>query len=701
MTEKPIRIGLVGAGYIATWHADAIRASKGVELAAICDTSPATAEGFAAAYGVPAYASVADMLAESVVDAAHILTQPDLHHALALECLEGGLHVFSEKPFATNASAARAMVEAADKAGRQIGVSHNFLGLPAYTRLKKMRASGRLGRISSAEINWHLPLAPLRSGPFGLWLLRERQNLLLELAPHMFAFAHDLFGAPEILAVEVGHPVELPGGGGTRPQSWRILARAGGVEVSINLSCLEVSDDRTVILRGSGGIARLDYAHDTLVIGRENTFDLVVNPLVQEISVAGQHLRAGALNAIRQATSLNRKAPYGISFQNTVAGFYKGLRSGQPDARFSGKSAVGVIESIEAVLALLPEEPIKPARRGRRRKPKPTALVIGGTGFIGQHLTRGLVAAGQDVLVLSRGSFGPFDDLAGRVETRAVSLRDEVALSRAMDGISAVYNLAKSMDKTWEAALENDVGTSERIARAALAAGVSRLVYTGTIASYDMSESGKTITEATGFDEDMSGRNIYARSKAECERRLMIMHAEQALPVTIARPGIVLGAHGPLQHWGIGRWHGPGAVRVWGNGRNILPFVLARDVVDGLIRMGSDEAALGQSFNLVGERLWSARDYFNAIEPAFGARIRVSPGRSWPFYAANSLKYALKKHVLRQTGAMRPSLVDWKSRAHLSPFDNALPKELLDWWPEADKAEFSRQAVAEIDLFGF
>ncbi|MCP5080596.1 MAG: Gfo/Idh/MocA family oxidoreductase, partial [Alphaproteobacteria bacterium] len=275
MTTNPIRIGLVGAGYIATWHADAIRAVPGIELAAICDTSHAAAEGMAEAYGVPAYLSVADMLASGGVDAAHILTQPDLHKPLAIECLAGGLHVFCEKPFAVNVADARAMNKAAASAGCQIGVSHNFLALPAYSRLKRLYESGDLGRVSSAEIHWHLPLAPLRSGPFGLWLLRERRNLLLELGPHLFAFAHDLFGAPEILSVGVGHPIELPGGGGIRPQSWRILARADGVELTFVLSTVEVTDDRAVILRGSSGRARMDFGADTLVVSRENAADLV------------------------------------------------------------------------------------------------------------------------------------------------------------------------------------------------------------------------------------------------------------------------------------------------------------------------------------------------------------------------------------------------------------------------------------------
>lgn len=694
-----IRIGLVGAGYIATWHADAIRALPGLELAAVCDISPAAGDALADRYGVPAFTSAAEMAASGLCDAAHVLTQPHLHHDLALECLKAGLHVFVEKPFAVSAREAAAMVATAELAGRQIGVGHNFLGVPSYARLKRMAKAGDLGRISHAEITWAFPLGPLRSGPFGLWMLRAPENLGLELGPHLFAFAEDLFGTPEILHLELAHPVTLPGGDGTRHQSWRILARAGEVDITVNVSTVETFDDRSVTLRGSSGLARLDYGADTLVVMRENASDIVVNPARKQLSLAWQNLAEGAVNAARQLASLNRKSPYGLSFQNTISAFYDGIRAGRPDPRFSGEAAERVIGAIEAVNARLPKPDPKP--RKPRRAPAPSALVIGGTGFIGQHLVRGLVAAGRDVRVLSRGGHGPFADIAGQVDLRAASLKDEEALAGAMEGVELVFNLARSLDKSWAAALENDVGVSDRIARAALGAGVKRLVYTGTIASYDMSDPRVTITEDTRFAADMTDRNLYARSKAECEKRLMAMHAREGLPVTIARPGIVLGEYGPLQHWGIGRWHGAGAVRLWGNGRNILPFVLIEDVVDGLIRMGEDPAAPGQSFNLVGEPMWTARDYFDAIHDAFGARIQVRSGSMAAFWMGDAVKYVLKAHVLRQQGAIRASLRDWKSRGHLARFDNHLPKRLLGWQPEDDRGAFARRAVAGVNLFGF
>ncbi|MDQ2089346.1 NAD-dependent epimerase/dehydratase family protein [Marimonas arenosa] len=696
-TSGEIRVGIIGAGYISTWHADALRATRSARLVAVCDTSASAAKGFSASYGIEAFTSLDDMIAAGAVDAVHICTPPHLHHGIALQCISAGLHVLVEKPVAMSGDETAQIEAAAQAANVRFAPGHNFLGIPAYARLKRLIADGKLGKISTADITWAFPLGPLRAGPYGIWLMRETKNLLLELAPHLFAFAQDLFGPVEILHLETSKPVALPGGG-TRPQAIRLMARAGEVDVNFTLSLVETHDDRSVLLRGSSAMARLDYANDVLTIAAPNSSDLVLNPLRAELCQSWQHLREGTRNALTQLTSLNQKSPYGLSFRGLCAEVYGAIAESRPtDPRFSGASAVAIMHSLDAALALMPADPKPKKPRG---KPKPDTIVIGGTGFIGRALTRKLVERGHDVRVLSRGSTGPFNDIANHVETYAASLSDEVALTESMQGIKYVYNLAKSLDTTWEAALENDVGTALRVARAAQAAGVERLVYTGTIASYDMSDPGVTITEDTAFG-DMGDRNIYARSKAECERRLMQMHRNEGLPLVIARPAIVIGVGGPLQHWGIGRWHGAGAIRLWGRGHHVLPFALIDDTAEALVRMIEVAEAVGESFNLAGEPMFSARGYFDAIHEALGARIKVSSGPLWPFYAADAVKFFLKTKALRRKGLDRPSLKDWKSRAHFSRFDNTKAKQVLGWQPEPDMSRFVDKAIVQANLLGF
>ena len=698
-TFPDIRIGLVGAGYIAGWHGSAIRALPGLRLTAVCDTAIGTAQALAAAFQVPSFGSVDDLIAAGLCDAVHILTPPPSHQPLALQCFGAGLHCFVEKPVALSASSLGLMTKAAETAGKSLGVSHNFLAMSGYRRLKTLVSKGELGRVSALQVNWCLPLAPLRSGPFGLWLLREPRNLLLELGPHLYAFVVDLFGPINVQHLALSRSVELPGGG-KRHQGWRILARAGGgaggVEVTLNISLVETTEDRSLVVRGSAGITRFDFGADSLIITRDNTADLVLNPLAKEFSLGWQHLREGVVNGARQALSLNQKSPYAVSFQGAIAGFYDGIRNGTPDPRFSAASALTVMQAIDDTLGFLPASP-SPIIADFA--PCPKIMVIGGTGFIGRALTRALVAQGHDVRVVSRGRTGPFDDIANHVETIAVDLTDAAALQAAMVGIDVVFNLAKAMETTWDAALSNEVGTTLRIAEAAIAAGVKRLIYTGTIASYDMSDPAAKITEETSFG-DMTARNLYARSKAVSEAGLLALHRDKGLPLVIARPGIVLGTGGPLQHWGIGRWHGAGAVRLWGNGRNILPFVLVDDVADGLIRMMDAPDIHGQSFNLTGDPMLTGRDYFDAIHTRLGARTRVSSGSLQGMWLADAVKYRLKRHVLHRADAAHPSLADWKSRGHLAQFDNSGAKTVLGWTPEADRIAFLDRAITA-GLFGF
>lgn len=694
-----IRTALIGAGYIADWHAEALKSTPGVELAAVCDLSKVAAEALATAHGAQAFADLDEMLAADICEAVHILTPPDSHAALAKKCLAAGLHCLVEKPVALSAKDTKSIVQSSEKSGKIFSAGHNFLGLPSYERLQSEMRSGGLGKITSVDIDWHFPMAPMRSGPFGLWLLREPKNMLLELGPHLFGFAVDLLGPLEIEHVSLGKFIDLPAAG-SRPQSWRILARAGEVDVTLSISLVETVDDRSLTVRGSSARAHLSYAEDTLVIARENASDIVVNPLRKQMSLAAQHLREGAANGVKQVASLNQKSAYGVSFQGTFSAFYQSIREGSPlDARFDGNAAISVMSAIDASIRRMSK--INLPRYEAKKKPKPSVLIVGGTGFIGRALTRRLVAQGKDVRVLSRGRTGPFDDIAENVELYSASLQDPQALQGAMEGIETVYHLGKALETSWEACLKNDVGVTLNLARAAMDADVSRFIYTGTIASYDMSDPARTITETTGFSEDMSQRNLYARSKAKCEEELYRLYEAEGLPLVIARPGIVVGKGGPLQHWGIGRWHGAGAVRIWGSGTNILPFVLIDDVAEALVKMEEVDAAIGQSFNLVGDPMLSGRDYFAAIHKQLGAKIAVSSGNLNVFWANDAVKYALKRYALGRKSAIRPSLVDWKSRAHLSRFDNSLSKELLGWKPEPSRADFIRRGIVEADLLGF
>src|SRR5947209_8381825 len=103
MSSAPIRAAIVGTGYIAEFHARAIRVIDGVELVSVCDSNSRSANAFAADWHVStAFDSLETMLHNQQLDCIHVLAPPDQHYSLAKAALQRGVHVFLEKPMCTS-----------------------------------------------------------------------------------------------------------------------------------------------------------------------------------------------------------------------------------------------------------------------------------------------------------------------------------------------------------------------------------------------------------------------------------------------------------------------------------------------------------------------------------------------------------------------------------------------------------------------
>lgn len=144
-----MRVGMLGAGLIATYHSKMLRASGlAVERAGVFDPDGDRAERFAAASGHHACSSAEEVLAGLCQgDAVYVCTWTSEHPALVAEAARRGLHVFCEKPLATSLGDAESMLEAVHTAGVVHQVGLVLRRSPAYVLARRLVRADEAGRV--------------------------------------------------------------------------------------------------------------------------------------------------------------------------------------------------------------------------------------------------------------------------------------------------------------------------------------------------------------------------------------------------------------------------------------------------------------------------------------------------------------------------------------------------------------------------
>ena len=149
-----IRVGIVGAGGMAAYHVPGFK-QAGAEVIAVADPNRAAAERCAKAQGIARiYASAEEMLAGERLDAVSVITPNRFHAPVVLAALKAGCHVFCEKPPAMNARETLTMAKAAAKAKRRLLFDFCNRARPESQAIKAEIASGRFGKVNSAEAMW-------------------------------------------------------------------------------------------------------------------------------------------------------------------------------------------------------------------------------------------------------------------------------------------------------------------------------------------------------------------------------------------------------------------------------------------------------------------------------------------------------------------------------------------------------------------
>lgn len=208
---KPVRVGLIGCGKVATIHAAALRSLPEAAFVVACDANPDRAAAFAAKYGVRPFPDVSSMLREGGIEAVIIGTPHPLHAEPAVLAAAAGVHVLVEKPMAATLADCDAMLAAARKSEVTLGVISQRRFLAPVQRMKAAIDAGKIGTPALGVFlmySWREP-GYYNSDPWrGKWDT-EGGGVLVNQSPHQLDILLWLMGpAAEVSGcwANINHP---------------------------------------------------------------------------------------------------------------------------------------------------------------------------------------------------------------------------------------------------------------------------------------------------------------------------------------------------------------------------------------------------------------------------------------------------------------------------------------------------------------
>ncbi|TYP76586.1 Gfo/Idh/MocA family protein [Paenibacillus methanolicus] len=143
-----LRVAIIGCGAITYYrYAPEYASHPEVEIAAFCDVIGDRADGYVQQYGGRAFTDYRAMLEEIKPDLVTVCTPNVFHAEMTIAAANAGAHVLVEKPMATNAEEAEAMIAAARRNGVQLMVGQSQRLMPPHLKAKELLSSGRLGSV--------------------------------------------------------------------------------------------------------------------------------------------------------------------------------------------------------------------------------------------------------------------------------------------------------------------------------------------------------------------------------------------------------------------------------------------------------------------------------------------------------------------------------------------------------------------------
>lgn len=226
------------------------------------------------------------------------------------------------------------------------------------------------------------------------------------------------------------------------------------------------------------------------------------------------------------------------------------------------------------------------------------AFVTGGTGFIGGHVIRKLIARGDEVHALARSehSAAALREMGATVFMGDVT--DSASLRPAMEGCDVVFHMAawyKIGAQDWAQAEAINVGGTRRVLRLAHELDIPKIVYTSTVAVFGDTQ-GQLVDET--YYKEGPFLTEYDRTKWLAHYKVALPLIEKGAPIVIVMPGAV---YGPGDTSFVAQM-----MRLFYRGLPVLPgsdltvtYAHVEDIAEGHL-LAADKGKAGESYILTG-----------------------------------------------------------------------------------------------------
>ncbi|MGK0188833.1 MAG: putative dehydrogenase [Verrucomicrobiales bacterium] len=159
---KSLNIGIIGYGWVAGAHIEAINATSQGKVVAVVSSRPLDAADLSARHGgnIDVYTDYSEMLAREDIDVVSICSYPNQHREHAVAVATAGKHLIIEKPLALSLAHCQEIAAAVKNAGVRACVCFECRFSSQFTATKAVIDQGLLGRVHYGEVDYYHGIGP-------------------------------------------------------------------------------------------------------------------------------------------------------------------------------------------------------------------------------------------------------------------------------------------------------------------------------------------------------------------------------------------------------------------------------------------------------------------------------------------------------------------------------------------------------------